>query len=242
MNKLTFSPISRFGYIVPRERPEESQEEDENRIAVLIDRAHIYLANKNLQSLVKYLNHYLFLHAIIVVLCPKVVISCIPTVTLQIQIALHLKGSFFNRLITEFLHRPSPLFSMDRSANIRSNQSDTTDSLGPGGAYKSYGSIPYGGIPENIHEELLVGREDDGWAARRGDARDWEMSTNPLWGENINQKPVDPLVNLRSDFDICGLEWNGLKNRNTSLDHLETSDWAQTQREFIRSLAMEHTD
>lgn len=131
------------------------------------------------------------------------------------------------RLILSLLaHCYSPI--MDHSMNMQSDESDTTDS------HQAYGSIPYGGIPENIREQLLVGRADDGWAARRGDARDWGMSRSPQWGEVIDQKVIDPLVNLRSDFDICGLEWNGPVDRDTSLDKLETEDWAQIQRKCIR--------
>jgi len=96
----------------------------------------------------------------------------------------------------------------------------------------SHDSLPYGGVPNRARIEWLEGRDDDGWANRRGNPRDWHMNGNPSWGSLLDSHPVNPLVNLRGDFGAIGLTWGGAPDRDTSLDDLGHEDWADIQRQF----------
>lgn len=90
-------------------------------------------------------------------------------------------------------------------------------------------SAAYGGIPVHICTELLSGRNDDGWSTRCGEARDWAQSASKSWGAIEGNKTTDPHANVRSDFDYIGLTWSGESDRDTSLDNLDTEDWAPLQ-------------
>ena len=73
----------------------------------------------------------------------------------------------------------------------------------------SHSSLPYGGVPNRACIEWLEDRDDDGWDNRCSSARDWSMSIDPSWGSQLDCHPVNPLVNLRSDFGAVGLSWEG---------------------------------
>lgn len=81
----------------------------------------------------------------------------------------------------------------------------------------------------HIRVELLNGRNEDGWNTRRGEARDWPESASKSWGAVEGERTTDPHTNIRSDFDYIGQSWEGESDRDTSLDNLETEDWAPLQ-------------